>query len=119
MDIFICCFVIVISLCILIFLYLIIMLLSMGGNLGKMMQCTLGHNYKYCSYSDQKIKTTLDGLKDGTVVVVNIDCYNILFSDGVDIWIANKYYGYGSIRGEEGRPSYKQMKRIMKLEESL
>lgn len=112
MDIFICCVV-------LILLFPIIMILSLEGTLGKMMQCTLGHNYRYCSDSDQKVKTTLDGLEEGTVTVVNIDCYSILFSNGVDIWIGNKYYGYGSIKREGGRPSYKQMKRIMKLEESL
>lgn len=93
---------------------LLIQLLSINGSLGKFMQFTVGHNYKYSAEVDDKINDLLDNHAP-----ISISRSSINFEEDYSIWIENKYYGYGQLYTGKGRCSWKTAKRIMKLEEEL
>jgi len=86
------------------------------GLFGKYGQLTLGHNYGFNKMWNTTIIKTLDGYDDNTVVVDDIDDYSITFSNGVSVWIANKYYAYGAQRSIKGRVSLKTALRLIKIE---
>lgn len=66
-----------------------------NGFLGKRLQLSLGHNYKYKKEYDKLAQDTFEKYKQRLIEIDEIDCYSIKFSNGVVFWIANKYYGYG------------------------
>lgn len=74
------------------------MLGCIEGVLGKRLQLSLGHNYKYKKEYDKLAQDTFEKYKQHVIEIEERDCYSIKFSNGVVFWIANKYYSYGQIQ---------------------
>ena len=84
----------------------------------------LDHNHKYSKDVDSVISKLID---QSDQVNITYDNYCLIF-EGHDeqIWIANKYYGYGTLWNSkigsgrlEGRCSLKTAKRVLALEKQL
>lgn len=73
-----------------------------SGFLGKRLQLSLGHNYKYKKEYDKLAQETFDKYKQYLTEIEERDCYSIKFSNGIVFWIANKYYSYGQVHKING-----------------
>ena len=102
-------------------------LAAIQGLLGGFIQFIAGHTERYSKDVDKTVNRLIDQYANG-----HCNCtltkFDIKFEDDgleVGVWIANKYYGYGSLyftfatRVQKGRCSWKTAKRLMKLEEEL
>lgn len=77
--------------------YCLLMIGSINGILGKRLQLSLGHNSRYSKHYDKVATETFKAYRAGNVGVQERNYHTIKFSNGVVMWVANKYFGYGTI----------------------
>lgn len=105
-------YIIVVS-CVLSFLIAIFMFLSMSGMLGKKIRFCFGHNYKFSQQCDDAVNYALNNCR-----IAKVSKYEIMFENGLNVWIYNKWYGYGHIQGRAGRVSWNTAKKLIRIERS-
>lgn len=96
------------------FLFSIFMFLSMSGMLGKKITVCFGHNYKFSQQCDDAVNYALNNCR-----IAKVTEYEIMFENGLNVWIYNKWYGYGHISGHPaGRVSWNTAKKLIRIERS-
>lgn len=94
-------------------LFFIFMLLSMSGMLGKNIRFCFGHNYKFSQQCDDAVNYALNNCR-----IAKVTKCEIMFENGLNVWIYNKWYGYGHIQGRAGRVSWNTAKKLIRIERS-
>lgn len=94
-------------------LFCLIKLTAMSGVLGPAMVFLLGHNDKFSKKLDDAVNYALENCR-----IHQIDEYEIKFENGLNIWVHNKWYGYGYQAGKAGRVSWKTAKKLIQIERS-
>jgi len=92
------------------------------GSFGKYPSLTIGHNFKYSKEADDFVKDLLDNCEEARLTEFTLTI------DGYEIWTENKFFGYCSSVGTEGkwndlyrdvRISLRQAIRVYNLEKYL
>lgn len=104
---------IIVAGCVLGFLFFILKLLAFEGLLGKKMSFCFAHNYKYSKQYDNAVNYALNYCR-----IVKVTDYEIIFENGLKVWINNKWYGYGHSLGMDGRVSWNTAKKLIQIERS-